>query len=126
MIDFNRGNYETADGRSDLPNGLTPLPFSRVVFLAEYIIFRSVVASAKLPRAAGGGIGMAPCISNTVLSIRLCVGDKDREGRTQTISYHLRRDFRRFATVIPGWQRRALMIAGFISVCRARLPMGAL
>ena len=47
MIDFNKGNYETAGGRSDRQR-VNSLPFSRRSFLAKTSYFGALYAAAKL------------------------------------------------------------------------------
>jgi hypothetical protein len=49
MIDFNRGSYETAGGRSDRQT-VNSLPFSRRSFLAKTSYFGGLYAAAKLLR----------------------------------------------------------------------------
>src|SRR5882762_1584613 len=86
MIDFNRGNYETADGRSDCQTA-NSLPFSRRSFLAKTSYFGALYAAAKL-------LPMAAELAGDTRVSQAPLVDK---GFTQQ-SPIPRRDFRRFAT----------------------------
>jgi len=127
MIDFNRGNYETADGRSDCQTA-NSLPFSRRSFSGQDIIFRSVVCRRQAaPDAGAGGGGLAgdtrvsqtPLVDKGFASVR-----KIGEGLYATISD----PSKGFQTVCNGGflvgKDGALLIEGFISVAGGRLPDG--
>src|SRR5882724_2425716 len=125
MIDFNRGNYETADGRSDCQTA-NSLPFSRRSFLAKTSYFGALYAAAKLlPMAAelagDTRVSQTPLVDKGFASVR-----KIGEGLYATISD----PSKGFQTVCNGGflvgKDGALLIEGFISVAGAAFQMDAL
>src|SRR5258705_7995050 len=128
MIDFNRGNYETADGRSDCQTA-NSLPFSRRSFLAKTSYFGALYAAAKLlpmpalaaELAGDSRISQTPLVDKGFASVR-----KIGEGLYATISD----PSKGFQTVCNGGflvgKDGALLIEGFISVAGAAFQMDAL
>ena len=100
MIDFNRGNYETADGRSDCQTA-NSLPFSRRSFLAKTSYFGALYAAAKLlPMAAelagDTRVSQTPLVDKGFASVRKMLNSslsRDRStrdrirGRFGTVPY---------------------------------------
>src|SRR6267142_1828054 len=121
MIDFNRGNYETADGRSDCQTA-NSLPFSRRSFLAKTSYFGALYAAAKLlpmpalaaELAGDTRVSQTPLVDKGFASVR-----KIGEGLYATISD----PSKGFQTVCNGGflvgKDGALLIEGFISVAGA-------
>jgi cyclase len=128
MIDFNRGNYETAGGRSDRQT-VHSLPFSRRSFLAKASYFGALYATAKLLRmpalaaelAGDARVSQTPIVDKGFASVR-----KIGEGLYATISD----PSKGFQTVCNGGflagKDGALLIEGFISVAGAAFQMDAL
>ncbi len=128
MIDFNRGNYETADGRSDCQTA-NSLPFSRRSFLAKTSYFGALYAAAKLlpmpalaaELAGDTRVSQTPLVDKGFASVR-----KIGEGLYATISD----PSKGFQTVCNGGflvgKDGALLIEGFISVAGAAFQMDAL
>src|SRR6266851_8307083 len=128
MIDFNRGNYETAGGRSDRQT-VNSLPFSRRSFLAKTSYFGALYAAAKLLRmpalaaelATDSRVSQTPIVDKGFASVR-----KIGEGLYATISD----PSKGFQTVCNGGflvgKDGALLIEGFISAPGAAFQMDAL
>ncbi|HXN95895.1 MAG TPA: MBL fold metallo-hydrolase, partial [Candidatus Acidoferrales bacterium] len=128
MIDFNRGNYETAGGRSDRQT-VHSAPFSRRSFLAKASYFGALYATAKLLRmpalaaelAGDARVSQTPIVDKGFASVR-----KIGEGLYATISD----PSKGFQTVCNGGflvgKDGALLIEGFISAPGAAFQMDAL
>jgi glyoxylase-like metal-dependent hydrolase (beta-lactamase superfamily II) len=128
MIDFNRGNYETAGGRSDRQT-VNSLPFSRRSFLAKASYFGALYAGAKLlpmpalaaELAEDTRVSQTPIVDKGFASVR-----KIGEGLYATISD----PSKGFQTVCNGGflvgKDGALLIEGFISVAGAAFQMDAM
>jgi len=128
MIDFNKGNYETAGGTSDRQR-VNSLPFSRRSFLAKTSYFGALYAAAKLlpmpalaaELAEDSRISQSPLVDKGFASVR-----KIGEGLYATISD----PSKGFQTVCNGGflvgKDGALLIEGFISVAGAAFQMDAL
>jgi len=128
MIDFNRGNYETAGARSDRHAVSSP-PFSRRSFLVKTSRFGAFYAAAKLiplpalaaQLAGDTRVSQTPIVDKGFASVR-----KIGEGLYATISD----PSKGFQTVCNGGflvgKDGALLIEGFISVAGAAFQMDAL
>src|SRR5436853_5193670 len=123
MINFNRGNYGTAGGRSDRQT-VNSLPFSRRSFLVKTSYFGALYAAAKLLRMPALGdtrVSQTPIVDKGFASVR-----KIGEGLYATISD----PSKGFQTVCNGGflvgKDGALMIEGFGSATGATLQMDAL
>jgi glyoxylase-like metal-dependent hydrolase (beta-lactamase superfamily II) len=128
MIDFNKGNYETAGRPSDRQR-VNSLPFSRRSFLAKTSYFGALYAAAKLlpmpalaaELAEDSRISQSPLVDKGFASVR-----KIGEGLYATISD----PSKGFQTVCNGGflvgKDGALLIEGFISVAGAAFQMEAL
>src|SRR3984957_924868 len=119
MIDFNRGNYETAGARSDRYAVSSP-PFSRRSFLVKTSRFGAFYAAAKLMAGDTRG-SQTPIVDKGFASVR-----KIGEGLYATISD----PSKGFQTVCNGGflvgKDGALLIEGFSSVAGAAFQMDAL
>src|SRR6202035_4423736 len=128
MIDFNRGNHETAGGRSDRQT-VHSAPFSRRSFLAKASYFGALYATAKLlpmpalaaELAEDARVSQTPLVDKGFASVR-----KIGEGLYATISD----PSKGFQTVSNGGflvgKDGALLIEGFSSVAGAAFQMDAL
>src|ERR1700680_2108970 len=128
MIDFNRGNYETAGARSDRHAVSSP-PFSRRSFLVNTSRFGAFYAAAKLiplpalaaELAGDTRVSQTPIVDKGLASVR-----KIGEGLYATISD----PSKGFQTVCNGGflvgKDGALLIEGFISAPGAAFQMDAL
>src|SRR6202043_1815262 len=128
MIDFNRGNHETAGGRSDRQT-VHSAPVSRRSFLAKASYFGALYATAKFLRvpalaaelAGDERVSQTPIVDKGFASVR-----KIGEGLYATISD----PSKGFQTVCNGGflvgKDGALLIEGFISVAGAAFQMDAL
>src|SRR5579864_6736417 len=119
MIDFNRGNYETAGARSDRHAVSSP-PFSRRSFLVKTSRFGAFYAAAKL-MAGDTRVSQTPIVDKGFASVR-----KIGEGLYATISD----PSKGFQTVSNGGflvgKDGALLIEGFSNVAGAAFQMDAL
>jgi len=126
MIDFNRGNYETAGGKSDR-QAINSLLFSRRSFWQD-IVFRSVVCRGQVCSGCRRWqqnwqetrrVAQTPIVDKGFASVR-----KIGEGLYATISD----PSKGFQTVCNGGflvgKDGALLIEGFISAPRRRLSVG--
>src|SRR5260370_27051751 len=128
MIDFNRGNYETAGGKSDR-QAINSLLFSRRSFLAKTSYYGVLYASAKLLRmpalaaelAGDTRVSQTPIVDKGFASV-----SKIGERLYATISD----PSKGFQTVCNGGflvgKDSALLIEGFISAPGAAFQMDAL
>src|SRR3984957_1119710 len=128
MIDFNRGNYETAGARSDRHAVSSPM-FSRRSFLVKTSRFGAFYAAAKLiplpalaaELAGDTRVSQTPIVDKGFASVR-----KIGEGLYATISD----PSKGFQTVCNGGflvgKDGALLIEGFSSVAGAAFQMDAL
>jgi len=128
MIDFNRGNYETAGGKGDR-QAINSLLFSRRSFLAKTSYFGALYAAAKLLRmpalaaelAGDTRVAQTPIVDKGFASVR-----KIGEGLYATISD----PSKGYQTVCNGGflvgKDGALLIEGFISAPGAAFQMDAL